>query len=118
MPTISETWGGSNAGTIDEEFLDLVCSDEELLRAEFEAIVAAEWPMPPMRPPRPSPAGRPPSPRRVTWWADTSGRLVSRPRHPGIGGWGRQRSPPRRRHPPYLDNPQTGSGEPTSRMRR
>jgi hypothetical protein len=27
-------------------FLQLVCSDEELLRAEFEAIVAASWTTP------------------------------------------------------------------------
>jgi hypothetical protein len=26
------------------EFLDLICADEELLRAEFDAIVAAAWP--------------------------------------------------------------------------
>jgi len=30
-----------------DAFLDLVCGDEELLRAEFEDIVAAEWPAPP-----------------------------------------------------------------------
>jgi hypothetical protein len=30
-------------------FLDLLCADEELLRAEFEDIVAAEWPRPPSR---------------------------------------------------------------------
>ena len=38
------------SGTSDlDAFLDLLCADEELLRAEFEAIVAAEWPRPPDR---------------------------------------------------------------------
>jgi hypothetical protein len=35
------------ARTTDEQFLDLVCADDELLRAEFDAIIAAEWPTPP-----------------------------------------------------------------------
>ncbi|WP_156023080.1 hypothetical protein [Terracoccus sp. 273MFTsu3.1] len=29
---------------VDEAFLALVCDDEELLRAEFDAIVGAAWP--------------------------------------------------------------------------
>jgi hypothetical protein len=33
--------------TVDEQFLTLICSDEDLLRAEFDAIIAAEWPGPP-----------------------------------------------------------------------
>ena len=32
---------------VDEEFMALVCADEELLAAEFEAIIAAGWPPPP-----------------------------------------------------------------------
>ncbi len=32
---------------VDEQFLELICSDEELLQAEFDAILAAEWPGPP-----------------------------------------------------------------------
>src|SRR4029450_7226754 len=39
-----------------DEFLALVCSDEELLRAEFEAIVEAAWSSPP--PPDPTPRRR------------------------------------------------------------
>ena len=34
-------------GHVDEQFLDLICADEDLLRAEFDAIIAAEWPSPP-----------------------------------------------------------------------
>lgn len=33
--------------SVADEFLDIVCSDEELLAAEFEAIIAANWPAPP-----------------------------------------------------------------------
>lgn len=36
---------------VDEEFLALVCSDPELLRAEFESIVAAGWSSPPPQTP-------------------------------------------------------------------
>lgn len=44
--------------TVDEVFWDLVCSDEELLRCEFGAIVAAGYPARtrperPLLPPRP-----------------------------------------------------------------
>jgi len=48
---------------VDEAFLDLVCSDEEWLRAEFDAMVAAEWgsvQRPPPRPDSPTPPPRPP----------------------------------------------------------
>jgi hypothetical protein len=34
----------SSARAWEAEFLDLICADEELLRAEFDAIVAAAWP--------------------------------------------------------------------------
>jgi hypothetical protein len=44
-----------------EEFLALLCADEDLLRAEFDAIVAANWDRP--TPPRPTPPRRP-----FRWW--------------------------------------------------
>jgi hypothetical protein len=31
----------------DQQFLDLICYDQDLLEAEFDAIIAAEWPTPP-----------------------------------------------------------------------
>jgi HSP20 family protein len=71
------------------------CADEELLRAEFEAIIAAEWPIPPAAPPPRHPARIPPPPtgtRRPR--LPRSGQVSQRPRHPGVGGWARQRSPP------------------------
>ena len=45
MPTprpISET-----ARTVEDQFLDLVYGDTDLLAAELDAIIAAEWPEPP-----------------------------------------------------------------------
>ncbi|TWD83037.1 hypothetical protein FB561_4190 [Kribbella amoyensis] len=41
-----------------DEFLDLVCDDVDLLRAEFDALIAASWDDPPGRRP-PSPPQRP-----------------------------------------------------------
>ena len=94
MPT--KPGSGHSTRTVDEQFLALICSDEDLLQAEFDAIIAAEWPSPPTTTPRRGPADRCPT-------GDTPGRAyagdsgpVARPRHPGIGGWVRQRSPPPR----------------------
>jgi hypothetical protein len=63
----------------DEQFLDLLLADEDLLRAEFDAIIAAEWPgQPPGRPGRGARAERRPGgPRR------------RRPRAAGSPGWPR-----------------------------
>jgi hypothetical protein len=85
--------GGALRG-VDEEFLELMCADEELLRAEFDAIIAQEWAgsLPPADPPAAS-AGIGPGPRRrrLPRGGQTPPR---RPRHPGDDGWRRQRSPP------------------------
>ncbi len=45
----------------DDAFTDLVCSDEELVRAEFDALIRASWRPP--APPAPAAAG-PPGPGR------------------------------------------------------
>jgi len=95
MPTITTPHHESTLAT-KEEFLAILCSDEDLLRAEFDAIIAAEWPSLPPDPPEddgalersPGTARHQPTGARV--------RLPNRPRHPGIGGWARQRSPPPR----------------------
>jgi hypothetical protein len=90
--------------TVDEQFLDLICNDQDLLAAEFDAIIAAEWPGPPANPPGHGATSRHlinGAGRRVT--ARVRG-AVSQPPHPGIGGWARQRSPPFR----YPDQRQTG----------
>jgi hypothetical protein len=86
--------GEAATRTVDEQFFDLVCGDADLLAAEFDAIVAAEWPTPPVdsfrrraaREGAVSGAGRHP--------AGPADASVARPRQPGTGGWARQRSPP------------------------
>jgi len=94
MPTTSGRLGGAVDDTA-EQFLTLICSDEDLLQAEFDAIIAAEWPNPTK--PRPGCGivgggdvtdAAPDRPARAG--ADPT----TRPRHPGVSGWGRQRSPP------------------------
>lgn len=75
------------APTLEDEFLALLCEDEDALRAEFDAIISANWDEPP-----PIPARRPPAPR-------TPYRFVVRPRRIGPRAPARlprQRSPPTR----------------------
>jgi len=87
-----------------DAFVDLVCRDDDLVRAEFDAIVAGWDALPePPEPPAPPPPAAPPAPRdRPAPWAMSPGRPVAdtrrtrlpepeRPRH------GRQRAPPARR---------------------
>lgn len=85
--------GGEDTLSVSaEDFLDLLCADEDLLDAEFEAIIAANWPgapKPPSRRDRGDGEHRQPPPRRRDW------------RTPALGGerhlgdaWSRQRSPP------------------------
>ena len=85
---------GDTTLTADQRFVELLCADEDLLRAEFDAIIAAEWPSPPpAEPDRGADAERRPRPARQRREASVAA-LPSRPRHPGVGGWTRQRSPP------------------------
>jgi hypothetical protein len=85
------------ADRCDDEFVDLICQDDELVRAEFDALVAACWDIapPPARPPAPPrPAWRPPG------WPVESLRNVAPPPPPSppLGRrYNRQRSPPNRR---------------------
>lgn len=106
MSTIRHTCDSGAADTIEEQFLELVCSDVDLVRGEFEAIIAAEWPTPPpVRPPLRRPAGGPGMPRRGRRWSRRVGHLPSRPQDPSIGAWSRQRSPPDRPATPQHENP-------------
>ena len=94
MPT-TPALADTAAPTVDEQFLGLMCSDEDLLQAEFDAIIAAEWPSPPpTTTPRRGAAGRHPASNTHRRGGAPVARAVARPRHPGIGGWDRQRSPP------------------------
>ncbi len=95
MPAISDLFDERTAQTVDEQFVELICSDEELLLAEFDAIIAAEWPTPPSRLPRRGPGDHPTTPPGDCGSLEAgSGRRTSQPRHPGVGAWGRPRSPP------------------------
>jgi hypothetical protein len=83
------------AATSDAEFFALVCSDEDLLRAEFDAIIADEWPDPP--PPergRGDTVERPTRAVRRRRPIGSRAQRTDRARHPGFDEWVRQRSPP------------------------
>ena len=90
MPQISQS-GVDAAGSIEQQLLDLLLADEELLRAEFDAILAEVWPaQPPNLPHRragePDPGGK--QHHRDT--ASTAPDVRARPQ----GASARQRSPP------------------------
>ena len=81
----------STERTADADFLAVLCADEELLRAEFDAIVEANWdvppPVPPARPEGPGPRPVAPRPPRRT-------RRPAPGRRPAGRGPVRERSPP------------------------
>jgi hypothetical protein len=77
-----------------ERFSDIIYADEQLLRAEFDAIIAAEWPDPP-------PPGRFPAAATPHSTGGSDG-CRGRPAAAAVGAhapagaevWGRPRSPP------------------------
>ncbi len=92
---------GVDGAEVDARFVDLVSADTQLLRAEFDAIIAANFPRaagrtrrrPPTRP-VPSVAerrGREVPPRRG--WPSRCGRKPE-PARSAVGDRARQRSPP------------------------
>ena len=91
METISLD-GAADTRTVTEQFLALIYSDETLLRAEFDAIIAAAWPGPPTVTPQGRATDRP----HRGAHPETGVRVARSPgpRRPGIGGWARQRAPP------------------------
>jgi len=93
MPTTPAT-GDAPTRNVEEQFLDLICHDPDLLAAEFDAIIAAEWPEPPGNGFRQGIGDGHPNRGAARCAADPLRSTASRPRHPGIGGWARQRSPP------------------------
>lgn len=79
---------------IQDEFLAVVLADEDLLRAEFDAIISEAWP-PPTESRRPLPAGGPTPGPRPTTPPDTDGRDVpSSAIAPLTAARARLRSPP------------------------
>jgi hypothetical protein len=95
MPSVP-TLGRESTLAAEDEFLAIVCSDEDLVQAEFDAIIAAQWPGLPPDPPEDDDAvERSPGPMPIPPIRGRA-RLSDRPHHPGIGGWSRERSPPPR----------------------
>jgi len=93
MPTTPST-GDTTARAVDDQFLELICGDADLLAAEFDAIIAAEWPEPPADGLGHRAAGGHRGRGAARRAAEPVRGPVHPPRHPGYGGWARQRSPP------------------------
>jgi hypothetical protein len=93
MSKISLPAGAGDTGSVEARFLDLLLADDDLVQAEFDAIIAAEWPGPPPNLPRrrvvggPDPGGRR-RPRATATKSSVAGR------RPAAGESARQRSPP------------------------
>jgi len=86
--------GDASAWTVDRQLLDVICSDADLLAAEFDAIIAAEWPTPPSGSAGQGAAGGHPRNGATRRAAGAVRGPVSRVQHLAIGEWVRQRSPP------------------------
>ena len=81
------------AADVQDDFLALVYADEELVRAEFEEIIAAAWPSRPVpRDPSDRVAGRP-GPAFGPGWTARSVRSAG-PQAVVVRRWMRERSPP------------------------
>jgi hypothetical protein len=96
--TVAVCSGAADDATTTALFADLVCADHELLRAEFDAIITANFPDPAEGPQPPVPAravatvtDRDPSQRRAAGYGS--------PR-PGRGIAGTPHPQPRERAPP------------------
>src|SRR5690242_12535265 len=81
------------APAIEDEFFELVCADEQLLTAEFDAIIAEAWgdSQPPTEASHASAPSSREGHRRVTGSAMAESRP---PRTLSAVQWSRQRSPP------------------------
>lgn len=107
MPQILQEASVDAARSSQEQFVELMCADAELVRAEFDAIIAAEWSQPPPDEPDSGPPPEPPprGPRRLAS-GQTPG-LPNQKRRTGISASSRQRSPPRHPAPPWQRQPRT-----------
>ena len=99
FPAVEQAVGETVGEAVDELFVELMCADEELLAAEFEAIVAAGWPeQPRVPPPR---RGEPTEPGK-----DPDGRVVSEAVRVASRSWRMpSRQPERERSPPLGRGP-------------
>jgi hypothetical protein len=82
--------GGQPTRSTDEQFLALVLCDEQLVRAEFEAIIEASSDGPPSNSVTAAVADRWPD----RSWSDPTRAGLPPIGPPGGGGSARQRSPP------------------------
>lgn len=81
--------------SVSEQFAGLICADEQWLRTEFDAIVAAEWPeQPPLVPRRGQHAVGSRGSSAARAHGGSVGLLSNRPTPRVRTGWGRPRSPP------------------------
>ncbi|HEV3169523.1 MAG TPA: hypothetical protein VGZ32_04255 [Actinocrinis sp.] len=73
-----------------DAFIDLVCADQELVRAEFDALMRECWPDDPT-----GPAPHPPAPRlRSTTTPDDTAWVPAADRAPVADHDGSERAPP------------------------
>lgn len=84
------------ASGLEAELAELICSDPDLVAAEFEELMLSAWPQPPVRGPGADCLDRPA--RAGGRFRVPRARTAATPmRGPGCGEWVRQRSPPRGR---------------------
>jgi hypothetical protein len=93
MPALTGT-AVSATPSVDEQFLTLMCSDADLLRAEFEALVAEDWPGTPAKRPGVGAAAGHPDTRASRWRLARQTAPVVASSHRPVGLADRQRSPP------------------------
>lgn len=94
---MAQPTAATGTDSVRDEFLALVLTDPDLVDAEFDAIMTGAWPSsPPPCAPHATAGPRADGPGRDLGTITTVGvvRATARPRRPGAGGWGRQRSPP------------------------
>ena len=92
MPQTRPPDSAEDTRSAEEQFLDLLLADDDLLQAEFDAIIAAEWPGPPPNRPRRRVRGDPDPGRRRH--RATATKRPGAGRRPPVDGSARQRSPP------------------------
>ena len=102
-PLTGDTGGiaGTAAPTVDEQFSDLICADADLVAAEFDAIIAAEWPEPPTHRPGGRDAAGHPGSEGARGSADAVADPGSPARDPHVDRSARERSPPARQPQPH-----------------
>lgn len=87
------------AMTTVAEFTEVVCGDRDLLRAEFDAIIAANWPShEQLTPPPPDPGSVPRFPRADPASSAVGGGVLQSTPVVPVPAWPRERSPPTPQH--------------------